>query len=118
MRPLLVFLTLCTVLTLGLWTATQYEVRHVPAGIRGAPWTTVYGYALYKPHAMLGWYWQVDTHTRQAMSGSTWILYGACMVGTLAAGLVLKLGVKKKIPAMAMGARPGATWMTQNGRDS
>jgi hypothetical protein len=44
--------------------------------------------------------------------------YGACMVGTLAAGLVLKLGVKKKIPAMAMGARPGATWMTQNGRDS
>src|SRR5882724_1201945 len=116
MRPLLVLLTLCTSLTLGLWTATQYEAAHVPAGIRGAPWTMVAGYAIYQPHAMLRWWWRVDTQTRQAMSGATWILYGACLIGMFAAALVVKLGVKKKIPAMAMGAQPGAAWMMRNGR--
>jgi hypothetical protein len=117
MRPLLVLLTLCAALTLGLWTATQYEAAHVPAGIKGAPWVTLAGYAIYQPHAMLGWYWRVDTQTRHAMSGAPWILYGACLIGMFAAALMVKLGAKKKIPAMAMGARPGAVWMMRDGRD-
>jgi len=117
MRPLLVFLTLCAAVTLGLWTATQYEAAYVPAGIRGAPWTTVYGYQVYPPQGMLRWYWRVDTQTRHAMSGAPWILYSACLIGMFAAALVVKLGAKKKIPAMAMGARPGAAWVMRNGRD-
>jgi hypothetical protein len=117
MRPLFVFLTLCASLTLGLWTATQYEAAHVPVGIRGAPWTTVAGYAIYQPHAMLRWYWYVDASTRQAMSGSAWIIYGACLIGLVVAGFMLKIGAKKKTPAMAMVARSGAAWMTQDGRD-
>jgi hypothetical protein len=117
MRPLIVFLTLCATLTLGLWVSTQVEARHVPAGIRGAPWTTVGGYHVYPPQAMLQWYWRVDIQTRQAMAGSTWIMYGACLIGMFAAALVLKLGAKKKTPAMAMVARPGAAWVTRDGRD-
>ena len=73
MRALLVFLTLCAVLTLGLWTTTQYEAQYIPAGIRGTPWATVAGYAIYQPHAWLRWYWQADHQTRQAMSGAIWI---------------------------------------------
>jgi hypothetical protein len=117
MRPLLMFLTLCVALTLGLWTATQYEAPLVPSGIRGTPWATLAGYAIYQPHAMLGWYWHVDTLTRQTMSGSTWIVYGACLIGMFAAALVLRLGAKKKTPAMGMAARYGAAWMMRNGRD-
>ena len=97
MRPLLVFLTLCAVLTLGLWTATQYEAQYIPASIRGTPWATVASYAIYQPHAMLRWYWQVDHQTRQAMSGAIWIVYGTCVAAMFAAGLVMKIGAKKRL---------------------
>jgi hypothetical protein len=103
-RPLLVFLTLCTVLTLGLWTATQYEATPVPVDIKGTPWVTVAGYA-------------IDHLTRQARSGTIWIVYGTCVVAMFAAGLVMKIGAKKKTPAMAMAARSGVELMTRNGRD-
>jgi hypothetical protein len=114
-RPLLVFLTLCTVLTLGLWTATQYEATPVPVDIKGTPWVTVAGYAIYQPHAILRWH--VDHLTRQARSGTIWIVYGTCVVAMFAAGLVMKIGAKKKTPAMAMAARSGVELMTRNGRD-
>jgi hypothetical protein len=117
MRALLVFLTLCAVLTLGLWTTTQYEAQYIPAGIRGAPWATVAGSAIYQPHAWLRWYWQADYQTRLAMSGAIWIFYGTCVVAMFAAGFVMKLGAKKKMPAMGMAARSGVGWMTRDGRD-
>jgi hypothetical protein len=117
MRPLLILVILCGALTLGLWSATQYEASHVPASIRGTPWTTVAGYAIYRPHSLLWWWFKVDSRTRQAMSGSTWILYGACIGGVMASVVVMKLwAVKKKIPAMAMAAPRGATSMMRNGR--
>jgi hypothetical protein len=119
MRPLMIFVILCGALTMGLWASTQYEAAHVPVSIRGTPWTTVGGYAIYRPHALLGWWFKVDSRTRAMMSGSTWILYGAGFGGMLLSVTVMKVwAVKKKMPATAMAARYGATWLMRNGPHS